>query len=63
MYKCYIIWRKERRRWMRYFKKIVNMVLVFNRDLYSFGDIFLKLKFEGKLYGYYVIFFRILSRG
>lgn len=39
------------------------MVLALIRDSYSFGDIFPKLKLEGKSHGYYATLPRILSRG
>lgn len=39
------------------------MVLALIRDSHSFGDIFPKLKLEGKSHGYYATLPRILSRG
>lgn len=44
-------------------KKTANMVLALIRDSHSFGDIFPKLKLEGKSHGYYATLPRILSRG
>ena len=44
-------------------KKTANMVLALIRDSNSFGDIFPKLKLEGKSHGYYATLPRILSRG
>lgn len=45
-------------------KKIpANMALAFIRDSHSFGDIFPKLKLEGKSHGFYATLPRILSRG